>query len=43
MGSHLSFPIIADADRKISHAYDMIDHQDTTNVDSKGPIASLSD
>lgn len=35
-GSQLSFPIIGDKDRKISYAYDMIDHQDTTNVDSKG-------
>ncbi|KAH8152638.1 uncharacterized protein LAJ45_03479 [Morchella importuna] len=35
-GSTLKFPIIGDKDRKISWAYDMIDHQDTTNVDSKG-------
>jgi len=35
-GSHLKFPIIGDKDRKISYTYDMIDHQDTTNVDSKG-------
>lgn len=34
--TRLSFPIIGDKDRKISYAYDMIDHQDTTNVDSKG-------
>ncbi|KAF8243028.1 mitochondrial peroxiredoxin PRX1 [Wilcoxina mikolae CBS 423.85] len=32
----LSFPIIGDKERKISLAYDMIDHQDATNVDSKG-------
>jgi len=35
-GSHLKFPIIGDKDRKISYTYDMIDHQDTTNVDAKG-------
>lgn len=35
-GSKLSFPIIADPERKIALAYDMIDHQDATNVDSKG-------
>jgi len=34
--STLSFPIIGDKERKISLAYDMIDHQDATNVDSKG-------
>ncbi|KAA8901926.1 mitochondrial peroxiredoxin PRX1 [Sphaerosporella brunnea] len=33
---NLKFPIIGDKDRKIAYAYDMIDHQDTTNVDSKG-------
>ncbi|EFE41016.1 AhpC/TSA family thioredoxin peroxidase, putative [Trichophyton verrucosum HKI 0517] len=32
----LQFPIIADADRKVSYLYDMIDYQDTTNVDEKG-------
>lgn len=35
-GSKLSFPIIGDKERKVAYAYDMIDHQDTTNVDSKG-------
>ncbi|KZZ94454.1 antioxidant protein LsfA [Ascosphaera apis ARSEF 7405] len=35
-GSQLAFPIIADADRSISLAYDMIDHEDATNVDEKG-------
>ncbi|KAI5292682.1 hypothetical protein KEM52_006145 [Ascosphaera acerosa] len=35
-GSHLSFPIIADADRAVSVAYDMLDYQDATNVDDKG-------
>jgi len=33
---NLSFPIIADDDRKISTLYDMLDHQDATNVDTKG-------
>jgi alkyl hydroperoxide reductase subunit AhpC len=33
---NLSFPIIADADRKISTLYDMLDHQDATNIDTKG-------
>lgn len=35
-GSKLSFPIVADPERKVALAYDMIDHQDATNVDSKG-------
>ncbi|KAL7269469.1 peroxiredoxin 1 [Rhizina undulata] len=35
-GSHLNFPIIGDKSRHISYLYDMIDHQDKTNVDSKG-------
>ncbi|RPA97210.1 thioredoxin-like protein [Choiromyces venosus 120613-1] len=35
-GCHLKFPIIGDKERKIAYAYDMIDYQDTTNVDSKG-------
>ena len=35
-GSHLSFPIIADPDRRIALLYDMIDHQDATNIDDKG-------
>ncbi|KAG0256625.1 hypothetical protein BG011_004412 [Mortierella polycephala] len=33
---NLKFPIIADADRKISTLYDMLDYQDITNIDSKG-------
>ncbi|KAF8928984.1 thioredoxin-like protein [Dissophora ornata] len=32
----LKFPIIADADRKISTLYDMLDYQDLTNLDNKG-------
>ncbi|KAF8469174.1 mitochondrial peroxiredoxin PRX1 [Kalaharituber pfeilii] len=35
-GSNLTFPIIGDKDRKIAYLYDMLDYQDTTNVDSKG-------
>lgn len=35
-GSKLSFPIIADPERKVALAYDMIDYQDATNVDDKG-------
>ncbi|KAI5858430.1 thioredoxin-like protein [Tricharina praecox] len=33
---NLTFPIIGDKERKIAYAYDMIDHQDMSNVDSKG-------
>ncbi|CAG8456943.1 1648_t:CDS:2 [Paraglomus brasilianum] len=33
---HVDFPIIADADRKVSALYDMLDYQDITNVDTKG-------
>ncbi|VDC04917.1 unnamed protein product [Peniophora sp. CBMAI 1063] len=32
----VQFPIIADADRKIATLYDMLDYQDSTNVDKKG-------
>ncbi|KAL8659766.1 MAG: hypothetical protein Q9226_000262 [Calogaya cf. arnoldii] len=32
----LSFPIIADPDRHIAWTYDMVDAQDTTNIDQKG-------
>ncbi|KAI4171573.1 MAG: hypothetical protein LQ343_004165 [Gyalolechia ehrenbergii] len=32
----LSFPIIADANRHIAWLYDMVDTQDTTNIDEKG-------
>lgn len=35
-GSKLSFPIIGDKDRQVAYLYDMLDYQDTTNVDSKG-------
>ena len=32
----MRFPIIGDKERKIAYLYDMLDYQDTTNVDSKG-------
>ncbi|KAK6350985.1 hypothetical protein TWF718_004163 [Orbilia javanica] len=35
-GSTLTFPIIGDKERKVAFTYDMLDYQDTTNVDSKG-------
>jgi len=35
-GSTLSFPLVADKERKVAYLYDMIDYQDTTNVDEKG-------
>ncbi|KIW20743.1 hypothetical protein PV08_01321 [Exophiala spinifera] len=35
-GSNLQFPIIGDKARQVALLYDMIDHQDATNVDSKG-------
>ncbi|KAF3941173.1 Peroxiredoxin-6 [Dactylella cylindrospora] len=35
-GSDLKFPIIGDKERKVAYLYDMLDYQDTTNVDSKG-------
>lgn len=35
-GSSLRFPIIGDKERKVAYLYDMLDHQDTTNVDQKG-------
>jgi alkyl hydroperoxide reductase subunit AhpC len=35
-GSKFTFPIIGDKERQVALAYDMIDHQDATNVDSKG-------
>jgi glutaredoxin/glutathione-dependent peroxiredoxin len=37
----LSFPIIADKSRKIAYLYDMLDYQDTTNVDSKGMALTI--
>ncbi|KAJ5225288.1 Peroxiredoxin PRX1 [Penicillium chermesinum] len=35
-GSNLKFPIISDPERKVAYLYDMVDYQDTTNVDQKG-------
>ena len=35
-GSRLRFPIIGDKERKVAYLYDMLDHQDITNVDQKG-------
>ncbi|KAI1331410.1 mitochondrial peroxiredoxin PRX1 [Xylariaceae sp. FL0255] len=35
-GGKVAFPIIADKERKVAYLYDMIDYQDTTNVDEKG-------
>jgi peroxiredoxin (alkyl hydroperoxide reductase subunit C) len=32
----LSFPIIADAERKVAFLYDMVDAQDLQNIDEKG-------
>lgn len=32
----VTYPIVADADRKVALAYDMLDYQDATNVDDKG-------
>lgn len=40
-GSKLQFPIIADPERKIAYQYDMVDYQDTTNVDSKGMALTI--
>ncbi|KAL6450448.1 PRX1 Peroxiredoxin PRX1 [Candida maltosa Xu316] len=35
-GTRVKFPIISDYDRKVSVLYDMLDHQDASNVDHKG-------
>ncbi|KAJ5682042.1 uncharacterized protein N7477_001982 [Penicillium maclennaniae] len=35
-GCPLTFPVIGDKDRQIALAYDMLDYQDTTNVDARG-------
>lgn len=35
-GTLVDFPIIADADRAVATAFDMLDHLDPTNVDKKG-------
>lgn len=36
LGGNQSFPIIADAGRKVAWLYDMVDAQDLKNVDEKG-------
>jgi glutaredoxin/glutathione-dependent peroxiredoxin len=41
-GSSLKFPIISDKDRKIAYLYDMVDYDDTTNVDEKGTCSYSS-
>ncbi|KKK14347.1 hypothetical protein P175DRAFT_0489252 [Aspergillus ochraceoroseus IBT 24754] len=40
-GSKLAFPIVCDPERKIAFQYDMVDYQDTTNVDSKGMALTI--
>ncbi|KAL4804275.1 hypothetical protein BDV18DRAFT_153227 [Aspergillus unguis] len=40
-GSKLTFPIISDPERKIAHQFDMVDYQDTTNVDAKGMALTI--
>ncbi|RFU29069.1 peroxiredoxin, partial [Scytalidium lignicola] len=35
-GGRVRYPLIGDSDRKIAYLYDMLDHQDLTNVDSHG-------
>jgi len=39
--TELKFPIVADPERKVALAYDMIDHQDATNVDAKGMALTI--
>jgi len=40
-GSHLTFPIIADKERKVAYLFDMLDYQDTTNIDEKGMALTI--
>lgn len=40
-GSKLTFPIVADPERKVAEAYDMIDHLDPNNVDAKGQAFTI--
>lgn len=35
-GTNLKFPIIGDKERQVALKFDMLDHQDATNVDEKG-------
>jgi len=39
--TNLAFPIIGDKERQVALKYDMIDHQDATNVDSKGMALTI--
>jgi len=39
--TNLTFPIIADKERKVAFLFDMVDYQDTTNVDSKGMAMTI--
>ena len=38
-GNNVGFPIIADKQRQVAYLYDMLDYQDTTNVDEKGIVS----
>jgi alkyl hydroperoxide reductase subunit AhpC len=38
-GNTVGFPIIADKQRQVAYLYDMLDYQDTTNVDEKGIVS----
>jgi len=40
-GVDLVFPMIGDKNRQVAFAYDMLDHQDTTNVDSRGQALTI--
>ena len=40
-GSKLQFPIVSDPERQVAHLYDMVDYQDTTNVDAKGMALTI--
>src|ERR1700743_3662894 len=37
-GNTVGFPIIADKQRQVAYLYDMLDYQDTANVDEKGIV-----
>ncbi len=38
-GNTVGFPVIADKQRQVAYLYDMLDYQDTTNVDEKGIVS----
>jgi alkyl hydroperoxide reductase subunit AhpC len=42
-GNTVGFPIIADKQRQVAYLYDMLDYQDTTNVDEKGIVSCPRD